>query len=184
MTCHTSGCSDAARTRTSTSPLRGAGTSMSRSSRTCSAGPYARCTIAFIDLVLSKLEVEAGFRKAPVLALVESVQACGAVRDVAFHLVGLDEEVHCEHALAEVALVESALEHELVEVLQLRERELFRQQLEADRLIAQLAAQARERRLQNVGVIEGKARSVVDAEPRRSASVCRCVDVMVAQVDE
>src|SRR5690348_15400299 len=122
--------------------------------------------MAFI-VVLSKLEVEAGLRKAPILALVEAVQACSAVRDVAFDLVGLDEEVHCEHALAEVALVELALEHELVEVLKLRECELLRQQLEADRLIAQLAAQTRECRLQNVGVVEGEARSVVDAEPRR-----------------
>src|SRR5215510_13687137 len=127
--------------------------------------------MAFIVVVLSKLEVEARLGEAPVLALVEAVKASGAVRDVSFQLVGFDEEVHCEHALAEVALVELALEHELVEMLKLRERELLRQQLEADGLIAQLAAQPRERRLQNLGVVEGEPRDVVDAEPRRVARV-------------
>ena len=117
--------------------------------------------------VYSKLEVETRLRQAPVFALVEAVQPRGAVGDVLLHFVGLDQQIHGEHALAEVALVELALEHELVQVLELREREFLRQQLEADGLIAQLAAQPLERRLQDVRVIEREARHVVHAEPAR-----------------
>ena len=95
-------------------------------------------------------------------------------------LVGFDEEVHREHALAEIALVELALEHELVEMLKLGERELLRQELETDRLIAQLAAQAHERRLHDVGVVEREAREVVHAEPSGIARVGGGVHLMVA----
>jgi hypothetical protein len=47
------------------------------------------------------------------------------VRDVLLHFVRLDQQTHGEHALAEVVLVKLPLEHELVEMLQRREREPF-----------------------------------------------------------
>jgi hypothetical protein len=66
---------------------------------------------------LSELEVEAGFDQPLVLALVEAIQPRRAVRHVAFGLVRFDEQIHRQHALAEIALVELSLEHQLVEVL-------------------------------------------------------------------
>ena len=50
-------------------------------------------------------------------------------------LVGLDEQIHREDLLPEVPLVELGAEHDLVEALQLREREARRQELEADRRV-------------------------------------------------
>src|SRR6187402_2616200 len=92
----------------------------------------------------SPLEMKARFDEATVFAFIEAVQARRTMRDVLLDLVRLDlyQQIHGEHALAEVALVQRALEHQLVEVLQLREREAFGQELEANRLRAHLYAQA------------------------------------------
>ena len=68
----------------------------------------------------SQFEVEAGFGEPPVFPLVESIQPRRAMRDVLLHFVGFDQEIHREHALAEVALVELAFEHQLVQMLELR----------------------------------------------------------------
>ena len=54
---------------------------------------------------------------------------------------------------------------DLVHALQLRERELAREQLEANRLVADLAAQALERHLQDAPVVEGEGRQIADPKP-------------------
>ena len=59
-----------------------------------------------------------------------------------FELVGLDQEIHREQLLAEVALVERGAEDHLVEPLELGQRKPRWQQLEPDRRVADLAAQA------------------------------------------
>src|ERR1043165_59605 len=77
-----------------------------------------------------------------VLAAVEAVQPRGAMSYTLLRLVGLDEEIHREDLLAEVSLVELGTEDDLVQPLQLGQREPRRQQLEADGGVADLAAQA------------------------------------------
>ena len=62
--------------------------------------------------------------------------------DALLDLVGLDEQIERQDLLAEVPLVELGAEDDLVEPLQLGEREPRRQQLEADGRVADLAAQA------------------------------------------
>ena len=50
------------------------------------------------------------------------------MRHVLLHFIQLDQDIHRKHALTEIAFVEIALEHELVKMLQLREREFLRQE--------------------------------------------------------
>src|SRR5688572_11100678 len=111
------------------------------------------------------LEVEPFARHPPVLGLVKAVEAGGAMGDVLFDLVRLDEHAHRQDLLAEVPLVERAVEHGLVQPLKLREREARRQQLEADRLVADLAPQPAHRRVEHAGVVERERRAVADGEP-------------------
>src|SRR2546426_1118608 len=85
---------------------------------------------------VSQLEMESLPRQLPVLLLVEPVEARGSMGHVLLDLVQLLEHAHGQELLAEVPLVEARLEHGLVEVLELGERELGGQQLEADRLVA------------------------------------------------
>ena len=77
--------------------------------------------------------------------------------DVLLDFVQLDEQVHREDLLAEVALVERAFQDRLVQPLELREGELPREQLEADRLVADLPLQPPEGGGEDVGVVEGQA---------------------------
>src|SRR5689334_19781005 len=132
----------------------------------------------------SQLEIETGPGQPPVFPLVESIQARGTVRHVLLHLVGFNQEIHRQYALAEVPLVDLALEHQLVEVLQLRQREFPRQQLEADRLIAELSTQSLQSELQDLRVVEGEARRIVHAEPCRVTRVSRGLHVVIAQSDQ
>ena len=62
-------------------------------------------------------EAEAVLGEPIVLAAIEAIQPCGAMSYVLLHLVGLDDEIHREDLLAEVALVEIGAEDDLVEAL-------------------------------------------------------------------
>src|SRR5207253_4888634 len=84
------------------------------------------------------LEVEAPFLELLIFFPVEAVESGGAVSDILLHLIEGDEKVHAQDLLAEVALVERRLQDGLVQPLQLGQRELGRQQLETDRLVAHL----------------------------------------------
>src|SRR5688572_6166663 len=86
-----------------------------------------------------QLEIEAGLGATPIFALVEGIQPRGTLRDVLLDLVGLDQEVHGERALADVPLVELSFEHPLVQMLKLRERELPAEHLDPDRLVPELS---------------------------------------------
>ena len=72
----------------------------------------------FLPPSLLQLEVEAGFGEPPVFPLVEPVQPRRPVRHVLLDIVGFNQQIHREDALAEVAFVELALEHQFVEVLE------------------------------------------------------------------
>src|SRR5262245_43164664 len=97
-----------------------------------------------------QLEVESLSRQLLIALLVEAVEAGGAVGDALLDLVELFEEAHGEDLLAEVALVELLLEDDLVHALELRQRELGRQELEADGLVGELAAEAGERGAEDI----------------------------------
>ena len=75
----------------------------------------------------SDLKVEPPLHQPPVLRFIEPIEPRGAVGDVLLDLVGFDEHVHAQDLLAEVPLIQRPLEDRLVEVLELRQRELFRQ---------------------------------------------------------
>src|SRR4051794_7749585 len=89
----------------------------------------------------SNLEVKSLLHQPPVLRFVEPIESGGAVGDVLFDFISLNQKCHSEQLFPEVALVERALQDRLVQVLQLREREPFGEQFEADRLVADLALQ-------------------------------------------
>ena len=93
--------------------------------------------LAFADLRLK--EIEALANQPVVLLLGEAVQPGGSMGHVGFDLVQLGEDAHLQNLLPEVPLIQRAVQHGLVQVLQLAERELRRQQFKADRLIPHLA---------------------------------------------
>src|SRR5262249_22468772 len=109
---------------------------------------------------ISDLEVEAFLLELQVLLPIEPVELRGPVGDVLLHLVEIHEQIHGEDLLAEVALVERPLEDRLVDLLELRERELRGQELEPDGLVAHLSLEPRERSVRDLGVIEGQRRQI------------------------
>lgn len=73
-----------------------------------------------------------------------------------------DEEVVGEGFFAEVAFVEELAEDGFVEALELGEGEFRREELEADGLVGELAAEAGERGGEDVDVVEGERREIAD----------------------
>src|SRR5262249_50695382 len=80
-----------------------------------------------------------------VFVSVEAEQLCRAMPPGHLSLLQGDEESEAQDLLAEVPLVHRGFEHCFVEVLKLRQRKLGRQQLEADRLVAHLALEPKQR---------------------------------------
>src|SRR5690606_33118742 len=97
--------------------------------------------------------------------LAEAVERGGAAAALAPLVAGLLEDAEAEHLPAEVPLVEGLGEDGLVDALQLAERELGRQELEGDRRVLGLVAQALERVVDDAAVIEGQRRKLVDRMP-------------------
>ena len=104
--------------------------------------------------------------------------------DVLLDLVGLLQKAHGQDLAAEVPLIQRPLQDRLVKVLKLRERELRRQQLEADRLIADLALEPLQGHPQDLRVVEGQRRRVGDGEPGRVAGVGGRLNAVVADIDQ
>src|SRR4051812_12264835 len=102
--------------------------------------------------------METALLQRAVLSRVELEELRGPGRSAAALLRERNDQAGGEQLLAEVALVHFALQHGFVEMLELRERELRRQQLEADRLISHLAAQPLHRGGEDGRVIEGQPR--------------------------
>jgi hypothetical protein len=71
-------------------------------------------------------------------------------------LAGRDDEAPIEHAAPEAVLVEAATEDRLVDEAQVAQTEVRWQQLEADRRVVELAADAFDRHAQDLGVVEGE----------------------------
>src|SRR5262249_36242112 len=71
-----------------------------------------------------------------------------------------------------------------VKALELRKRELRRKQLEANRLVANLAFETAQRRLQDAIVIERERWRVPDREPRRLARIGGGPHAMIAELGQ
>src|SRR4051812_7185540 len=129
----------------------------------------------------SYLEIESLLFELLIALLVVPVQPGGAVGHVLLDFVGFDQQIHREDLLAEIALVDLALEHRLVELLQLGQRELRREQLEADGLVTHLSLQPLQRHTEDFFVIEGEPGGVPDGKPGGLAGVGRRAHAVVGQ---
>src|SRR5689334_19836819 len=116
----------------------------------------ARAKAGLRPAASSDRELEALLEQPLVLAAIEAVEPRGAMSYTLLYVVGLDQEVHRQDLLPEVALVELGAEDDLVEPLQLGEREPRREHLEADRRVADLAAQPLVGARHDLVVIEGE----------------------------
>src|SRR3954471_15820577 len=101
--------------------------------------------------------------------------------------IGLDlvcffHDLHAEYLFAEVAFVEFAIEDHFVNVLQLAQRELLRQELETDRLILHLGSHALVRCDEDSLVVECEVGQVVNWEPGRIASISAGVHLMACEI--
>ena len=102
---------------------------------------------------------------------IESVEAGRSSGDVLFDFVGFGEDAELVDLFAEVAFVERLFEDEFVEVLELGKGEFFGKKFEADGLIADFSAKAFARHLENVGMVKGEGREVVEREPGGVSSI-------------
>ena len=68
------------------------------------------------------------------------------------------DEIRREHTGTECALLQRAIEHDLIDLLQVRQRELRRHQIGRQRGVLDLAAQALDRSLQDIAVVEAEFR--------------------------
>lgn len=132
----------------------------------------------------SEFEVDALLEKSVVSFLVEAVEAGGAVGYVLLNLVGLFEDSQFLQFLAKVPLVEFLLEDCFVEALQFGEGELLGKEFEADRLVTKLSSQAVEGGVEDLFMIEGKARNFIEGEPSGIARISVRLGRMVEKVDE
>ena len=87
------------------------------------------------------LSLEFEIRIVVIRLFVEAIQCRTAFRRYLVDLVSLLDEVDCLDLLSEVALVDFLAEDSLVNVLQLRQREEFWEQVEAQRLCGNAAAE-------------------------------------------
>ena len=90
-----------------------------------------------------KLEVKFRAFQSLVFLRVEAEELRGAVGSGGGLFRERDEQIHRQDFFAEVAFVERGLQDGFVEVLELREGEFLREQLEADGLVTDFSAQAR-----------------------------------------
>jgi hypothetical protein len=120
----------------------------------------------------SYLEKESLFLESLVFHGIEAEELGRAVGAFAVLFFEGDEEVVAEDFFAEVAFVDLGAEDAFVEALELGEGELGREELEADGLVGELAAQAGEGGGEDPGVVEGERWDVCDGEPAGFGGVC------------
>src|ERR1043165_9341341 len=158
-----------------------------RATASAPPGQKSYCRSTRISARMARIldrQLEALLEQPLVLAAVEAVQPRGAMSYTLLHLVGLDEEIHREDLLAEVSLVEVGAEDDLVQPLQLCEREPRRQELEADRGVAPLAAQPLVRAADDLVVVERELGQVVEREPADAHRVGRGADPVIGELGE
>ena len=114
---------------------------------------------------LLELQLKAAAFEAGVVVGVEAVLDGGAGAAAGGGGGDFGEDAVVLHFVGEVAAVEFYLKDRFIEILQLREREDFREQLEANGFEVDVLPQPRERHAENLVVVEGQVRDVVPAEP-------------------
>ena len=102
---------------------------------------------------------------------IEAVERGGPMLPGLARLGDLLQNPGGKHLLAEVALIERAIQNRLIDLLQFAQGEGWRQQLEADGGVFQLAAQPLASIVQNFVVIERQRRMLVRREPLRIGGV-------------
>src|SRR5881396_2259288 len=95
-----------------------------------------------------------------------------------------DKQAEFQDFLAEVALVQLRFQHGLVKMLELRESELRRQQLEADRLITDFAFQPGQCGREDVSVVERQLGRIRNRKPTGVGSVGGGLGAEVRQFDQ
>src|ERR1051325_4976392 len=106
------------------------------------------------------------------------------MRDCLLIFVERLEQLHAEDFLAEVPLIERLLEHGFIQALQFSERELLRQQLEAQRFIPNLRLQSSQTGLRDGFVIEGELRQLRDGKPSHGLRIRRGLHAMIRKLQQ
>src|SRR6266576_3388134 len=104
--------------------------------------------------IASDFKIESALFEFLVFVRVEAEQLRRAMTSSHLGLLQWNEQAEAEDFLAEIPLVQLGRQHCLVEMLELRECELRRQQLEPDGLVTHLAFEPGQRGRENIGVIE------------------------------
>ncbi len=133
---------------------------------------------------MSEFEVDALFLEFAVSGAIEAVEAGGAAGDVFFDFVGFGKDAEFENLLAEISFIERLLEDEFVEMLQLGEGEFLGEKFESDGLVAELSAETFPGEFENLIVIEGEGREVVEGEPGGVTGVGRGSGRVLDKIDE
>src|SRR5215831_20917433 len=105
---------------------------------------------------VSKVEIEAVLPEFLVFASVKSEQLGWSVPASHLRFPQGHEQSKAQHLLAEISLVERRSQNGFVQVLELGKRELRRQQLEPNRLVAHLALQPRQGGCQDFRMVESQ----------------------------
>src|SRR5258706_14464298 len=90
---------------------------------------------------VSQLKIESALLELLVFIRIKAEQLCRAMPAGHLGFVERHQQSEAQHFFAEVPLVQSGAQDRLVKMLQVGQRELRRQQLEADGLITHLALQ-------------------------------------------
>src|SRR5437016_1747250 len=114
---------------------------------------------------VSEFKIETALLQVLVFVRVEAEQLRWAMASSHLCFLERNEQAEAQDFFAEIPLVQLSLQHRLVEVLELRERELRWQQLEPDGLVTHLAFESGARSRQNVGVVESELGHFRDRKP-------------------
>src|ERR1035438_5935762 len=100
--------------------------------------------MVFLEIaIVSHFKIESAFLELLVFVRVEAEQLRWPMTTGHLGLLQRHQQAKAQDLFAEVPLVQFISEHRFVEMLELRKRELGRQQLEPDRLVSPLAPNRR-----------------------------------------
>ena len=96
--------------------------------------------MVFLEIeIVSHFKIESALLELLVFVRVKAEQLCWAMTTGHLGFLKRHQQAKAQDLFAEVPLVQFISEHRLVEMLELRESELGRQQFEPDRLVPHLA---------------------------------------------
>jgi len=106
--------------------------------------------LSFLVVSKSDFKIEAVLFELLVFSGVETVELRWPMCPVPQFLLQWDEQAQAEDLFAEVPLVQFGSQYRLVQMLKLRQREFLREQLKANRFVANLSAQPANSNIENV----------------------------------